>query len=111
MIKKKIMICGEKWYYRVMSDAEFVEAHPKEDDADAITSGNFMDFRENKVDLPTIRHEVRHAYIAECCLSSTNDMTVEDMEEINATLDEKKWDRMNRTSKTIFRNILKEKTP
>jgi len=111
MKKWKIKICGENWNYRLFSDDEWTKEHPDEDDSDALTEEPNMDFREGRISIGVCRHETRHAYVSECCIRSNTDMTPEDMEEINATLDEKKWDRMNRTAKTMFKNLSAQNEP
>jgi hypothetical protein len=91
-----------------MTRAEFDKEHPDSADAEAITSKPNIDFIKGKVSLGTVRHEVRHAYVAECHLEST-ELSAENMEEVNATLDEYKWDKMNKTSQTIFTNLTNSK--
>jgi len=108
MRKFKISICGEPWIVRVMPEVEFKLIHHEQEfkGTEGITAKPYLDFAMESICLGNIRHEVRHAYLAECCIEST-DISSEDMEEINATLDETKWLSMDKTSKSIHNRVKK----
>jgi len=95
-MKWKIKIMGACWVYKLLSEMEFLAEHPDCEDSDALTlpGKREIHFKIGEVSAGTIRHELRHAYTAELCLDSA-DITAAQMEEIQCTLDQNRWEEMH----------------
>jgi hypothetical protein len=107
MKKKTVSVMGAAWTYKLYDEKRFLEIHPDCEDTGAITlpDSKEMHFILGLIDIGTVRHEVRHAFIAELCLDST-ELTVDQFEEINCTLDQNRWEEMNEVSLRIYENLV-----
>ncbi len=102
----RIKIMGATWVYNLYSRDGFLKLHPDcaNDAALILPKTRQIHFCQGEATLEIVRHEVRHAFIAELCLDST-DLTIDQFEEIQCTLDERRWDDLNNTSQEIFKKI------
>jgi len=107
----KIEIMGSKWTYRVMSFEEFEKIYKGDyTKASGITDPEkrIIDFNENEIRMGVVRHEVRHAFTAECCLHSMA-LSSHQMEEHQAALDENRWPDLDKTCRKIYSKIKRYK--
>lgn len=103
----KIVISGQPWKYRLMSTKEFSKKHDDISEtcgACVIPDKREIDFDVAEISLGVVRHEVRHAFTNELHLESAS-ITGDQMEEIQCSLDENLWDKMDKASRLIFRNL------
>jgi len=106
---KSVKVMGKSWNIQVLKTPTW---QIKFDDSSAALcdeSSRTLFFHTDHISLGTIRHEVRHAFISECCVRSAQ-LSGPQKEEINADLDAERWNEMDRVSKSIFKNIKKHKT-
>lgn len=99
---------GATWKYVLHnSEKEFVEAHPDCPNAGALVDIKLRElhFMKSQLDIGTIRHEVRHAFISELCLCGV-DLDIYQFEEIQCILDQNRWDQMDEVSKIIYENLI-----
>ncbi len=103
---KNILIKGTVWTYRLYTEKGFIKKHPDSTDSAALAlcATKELHFTRNQRDIGTVRHEVRHAFIAELCLECA-DLSLHQFEEINCTFDQHHWDDMDKVSKKIFENL------
>jgi hypothetical protein len=62
-------------------------------------------FSKKWFSLKLVRHELFHAYIASCCICSTNNIDSDDMEEICAEVYEFHADTLNRKVEEIWERL------
>jgi len=107
MKKKKIKILGTEWSYYTLKEVKFEEIHADCPDSGALTLpvSKEMCFMAECLEIGAVRHEVRHAFIAELCLESA-ELTIDQFEEVQCTLDENKWEQMDEASKEIYENLI-----
>jgi len=103
---RSITIMGQKWKYRLMADDKYMAEHGDDSEAITVSAKRLMDFRESAIKMGVVRHEVRHAFTNELCLDSA-DLTASQMEEIQCTLDQTRWESLDRAAKRIFKNLKK----
>lgn len=105
IISLKIM--GVRWTAKVFSAEKFYNIHPECEDSLALTlpCKKELHFIDEYIDLGIVRHEVRHAFISELCLCST-DLENYQFEEIQCTLDQNRWDEMNEASIRIYEGLI-----
>jgi hypothetical protein len=79
-------VLGKDWTLRVLSEKYFKKKNG--DGAAAVTKVHKrrIELRPKFLDSETIIHELTHSYLYELCIHSTNEMTLNDMEEIFAEL-------------------------
>jgi hypothetical protein len=105
-IKRKIN--EQKWTIKIVTLKEM-----KKIADDTHTSGLCMAsektiyIREDSVDYTTIAHELFHAYFSYLCLSSTNDISLDDAEEIAAEFFAAKGEAIVKKAKGVTRDLLK----
>lgn len=97
---------GSSWLYILYSENEFYLKHPDCPDTAAliIPYKRQIHFIKDHTNIGIIRHEVRHAFISELCLDAA-DLTIDQFEEIQCTLDQNKWEEMNEVSTVIYKNL------
>ncbi len=84
MVKtKRINIRGKRWTINLQLDNEFEEQHGKETWAITYGEERTIYFRPSHIDLPTIIHELFHAYCKELFLNSAN-LDIDQHEEVIA---------------------------
>jgi len=114
VIKRVVVdIMGTVWHARLMDRKSFVEAHGRDyerTEAVCVGSDRTMDFVVDYIDIGVARHEVRHAFTFECCITSSK-LNALQMEELQCELDESRWDDMNSRSKQIWSAFKKCKKP
>ena len=103
-MKRTIVIMGQKWIYRLMSDERYILVHSDDSEAITVSEKREIHFRMSFIDLSVVRHEVRHAFTNELCLESAN-LTALQMEEIQCTLDQTRWEALDIVAKKIFKNL------
>lgn len=108
-MRHKIKIMGAWWTIKVFDDEKFCRLHPDNTDCGALTlpDDREIHFFVEEIALGVVRHEVRHAFLSELCLTDARGLSLEDFEEINCVLDQLRWDDMDQTSRKIFKLISK----
>ncbi len=103
MKMKTFRVMDTPWLFRVVTTDEFLGLFPDDGDASAVTMADTQEvfFIAEDFNLGLVRHEVRHTFLAELCIDDAN-LTIEQFEEINCTLDEKRWDDMGKLSLKVF---------
>lgn len=101
--KFKINIMGMTWTVIL-----FAAFEPEDSGAAAMTLPNKREFhfKLDDIRLGAIRHEVRHAFTNELCLTSA-DLSCEQMEEIQCSLDENRHKQMDELSLKIYKKLKK----
>lgn len=86
--KYSIKINGVKWNYACLSDKEYEKRFGTDSAGLTNKHQNEMYFKKCEFKFSLIIHELVHVYSKLMCLSDTNDISVEDFEEIRATFNE-----------------------
>lgn len=79
-------VLGKPWTLRVLSEKYFKKKNGGGAAAVSKVHKRRIELRPKFLDLETIVHELLHAYLYEMCLHSTNEITLNDQEEIFAEL-------------------------
>lgn len=77
----RFQVLGKNWTLRLMKRKKYREKNG-ETFAVTVFHKRRIDLAPDGRDLETITHELVHAYIHELCIATTNEMTVDDMEEV-----------------------------
>ena len=83
--KYKIKIQGSDWVYSCQSDDKYEKMFGTDSAGNVVKYKSEMCFKECEFCLSVIIHELTHIYSKSLCLSDTNEITIEDQEEIRAT--------------------------
>lgn len=103
---RKIEIKGIKWsYYRLPHD-KYKQLHGDNSLAHVLKHKREIVFDAKYLDLPTVLHEVTHAFFSSCCIDSTNDLSNDDVEEIFCEIVSYHIDDIKKTANKIY-NVLK----
>ena len=104
---KTIKIMGMEWQYKLFTLKDFLKNHPDCKGSGALTLPYLrqMHFVDVEMDMGTVRHEVRHAFISELGLESAI-LNIEQFEEIQCTLDQNRWEEMDEVSMRIYENLV-----
>jgi len=104
---KTVKIMGMEWKYKLLNLEEFLKEHPDCEESGALTLPNLrqMHFLDEDIDIGTVRHEVRHAFISELGLESAT-LNTDQFEEIQCTLDQNRWEEMDEVSMRIYENLV-----
>ena len=104
---KTIKIMGMEWGYKLFTQKDFLKEHSDCENSGALTLLHLrqMHFIDKDIDIGTVRHEVRHAFISELGLESAT-LNTEQFEEIQCTLDQNRWDEMGEVSMKIYENLV-----
>lgn len=108
-VKFKVKIMGAAWTVRLLSEVEFLELNNACENTAAITlpAKKEIHFQYSDLRLSTVRHEVRHAFTSELCIESA-DLSADQMEEVQCTLDENRFEDMDQTARNIYKKIIKK---
>lgn len=106
MKKRTISIKGLKWSYLLLTKEQFQERHKENKDDHAICHKDdfYMDFRKDSFTLPTVIHEVTHAFVGSCCIGSA-DLDDSDMEEILCEINAYHIEDILKVSKKIYKDL------
>lgn len=95
-----------KWNYYAFSKVEYQKRHPDRESVAMCMKGEFyMDFLKEELDLPTVIHEVTHAFVSSCCLDSCDSISKEDMEEIFCEINGYHLEDILKVSKKIYKDL------
>lgn len=96
---------GIEWLFTRMIDEEFELLHYDCEGSAALTiiGDREVHFSE-EFNMNIIRHEVRHAFLSELCISDAN-LNVDQFEEVNCSLDQNRWDDMDKLSRRVFKEL------
>lgn len=78
-----INVMGEPWQFNILTQKAYEKKHkdiPHASEGVTLKADRVIDFNE-KIDLETIAHELKHAYRHYLCLTSTDELTLDDYEE------------------------------
>lgn len=105
-IKRRIN--EDRWTISILSDREMKKlAGDKNTSGLCIASEKSIYIRQDSVDYQTIAHELYHAYWSYLYLSSTNDIKLDDAEEISAEFFANKGEIMVKKAKALTRDLKK----
>lgn len=108
MISVKIHVKDIPWEFIVQTDDDYKENHGK--DSYGITYKHDLKvyLKESELSLRLIKHEMFHVFHGSCCINSTNEITVEDMEEIGADIIEFHGEDLLKLSKKVYNTLKHE---
>ncbi len=107
----KIKVNGETWTLEVISSKQ-MKKHREDGECLAglcIPADRVIYIAEDSMTLATVAHELYHSYFSYLYLSDTNDIHLDDLEEITATLFTERGEEMLKQAKTIYRQLSKGK--
>lgn len=79
-------VLGKEWTLRVLSEKYFKKKNGNAAAAVTKVHKRRIELRPKFLDHETIVHELVHAYLYELCIHSTNEMSLNDLEEVFAEL-------------------------
>jgi hypothetical protein len=79
-------VLGKPWTLRVLSAKYYRKKNGRDSAAVTKMHKRRIELQPSFLDSETITHELVHAYLYEMCLHSTNEITVDDLEEVFAEL-------------------------
>ena len=101
----KLKIKDIEWTFAVLPDKEYTAEHGKDSNGITMKYKQVVHFKESALTLGLVAHELFHAYSASCCISSTNDLSQDDMEEVGAEIAEFHLDDMIRYRDKIYERL------
>jgi len=106
-----ILIKGVKFTIKLLSKENYVKSHAVATDSYAYVNkyDRTIVFRKDYVRKNIVVHEVTHAFINACHLSSCNDLSVEDFEEIVCEMMEDHIEDIIKVSNTILKYLQRTK--
>lgn len=105
-IKRRIN--EDKWAISIISDKEMKKVSGNKTTAGlCVAYEKIIYLREDSIDYATIAHELFHAYWSYLFLSDTNNIKLDDAEEIAATFFAAKGEIMIKKAKAITRDLQK----
>jgi len=105
MKKYKLKIKSIPWLFVLMGEKEYILEHGKDSNGITIKHKQEVHINSKAFTKNLIAHELWHAYIASCCLSSTEDLGQDNMEEVGAELVEFHLDEMVSNRNKIYRGL------
>lgn len=100
-----VYVFGRKWKAKLYTNKYYTRLHGDDSHAITVTEQREMHFNRDSFKLKYIRHEVRHAFTNEIPIESAG-LDAKQMEEIQCSLDENRWDEMNKVSKEIYKGLM-----
>lgn len=85
-LQLEFQILGKGWTLRVLSEKYFKKKNGGATAGITKVHKRRIELRPKFLDHETIVHELVHAYLYEMCIHSTNEMTLNDLEEVFAEL-------------------------
>ena len=99
-----VTIKGMKWKYFAIPKDKYVKKHPNT--VAICMKGHFyMDFLKEEIDLPTVIHEVTHAFLSSCCLDACDHISPDDLEEIFAEVNGYHIEDILKVAKKIYKDL------
>lgn len=111
MVVINFTILGKKWKLRVLSKKKYLSKNGEDSIAITMMYKRQMDIHPSGIDNETLIHELVHAYLSEMCLSSTNKMTLADLEEVFAELMSKRGQELLDLASKLLSTILNLTSP
>lgn len=106
--QRSIQIRGERWRYAVYPDSVYERKFDSDSDALTFKAQRKLCFKESRLKLGVVIHEVFHAHCVGLYLDSTTSMSTSDVEEIIAEMLEDHLSSMLKISKYIKGNLVKD---
>lgn len=110
MAKVRTRINENTWTIRTVTAEQMAEE--REDGLEiaglCISDRKLILIEENNIEERVVLHEMVHAYTSDLHLSDTNDMTLDDMEEIFASLFSEKGEMLIAKAKKVTKSLLKK---
>jgi hypothetical protein len=104
-------INGDRWKIKIVNSEE-MSSHREDGEhlaALCIPSEKIILIEENNIDLQTITHELVHAHFSYLYLDDTNNIKLDDFEEIMCTFFASKGDEIIAKGKKLTKDLLKLK--
>ena len=102
----KYQINEDEWTIYLIDDHDNVVS-----DEDNAATTSFSDkemfFRKGDINIQHIRHELWHVYFGYCYLGDTNNITIDDLEEISASLFGDKAEKIIERARYIEKQLIK----
>lgn len=106
MVMNKISIKGVLYTYQALTPSKYKKHNP-ESMAHVEKSKKEIIFDKSELSLKVVIHEVTHAFINQCHLGSTSDISLEDFEEVICELMEDHIFDIISVSEEIYRELSK----
>ena len=106
-MKIKFKILDKKWRIKLYPSKKYVKKHGYDSLAVTIAYKRKIDVHADGFNTETIYHELIHAYLHEMCLSSTNEITKDDLEEIYSELFAKRGEEIIVLCANLMKSIKK----
>lgn len=110
-MEKKVKINGTTWLMKLFSPDEMIEIRDDGGSYAGLCSGaeKIIYFDKEDLEYSTVLHELFHAYASDLHLGDTNDIELEDIEEIFASMFTDKAEKIIRQARRIYKALLKLK--
>ena len=97
-----VQINGDEWSVLVLHDEDYEKKHGNDSVGTTEVKTKVITLREsNSAENETIRHEIYHCYYDYLCLGSSESISLEDLEEINAEFYAKNVIKMEKTVEEV----------
>ncbi len=111
MIEIKRKINGVSWTFKVVTAKQMQKQREKDQPIAGglcVPSERTIYLDDECVDYTTVTHELVHAYVSDLHLSDTNNLQLDDIEEIFASLFTAKGEKIIRQGKNIVKDLQKK---
>lgn len=104
-MSKQIRIKDVTWTYFKVPHLRYVSQYGADSVAQVNKHRKEIIFDISHIDLPTVIHEVTHAFIASCLIDSCNHISFEDLEEVFCEINSYHLDDIKKVSNKIFKAL------
>jgi hypothetical protein len=108
MVQKLIKINGTTWTLKLITAEQMAEEYDKEGEASGLCSPNekVIYFVAADLEYSIVLHELFHAYCSDLHLTDTNDLGLDDIEEIFAGMFTAKSEKIIRQARRVYKQLL-----
>jgi hypothetical protein len=109
-MEKKIKVNGTTWILKLISEDEMEEVAGNDETTGlCVADDKIIYFISDELSYPTVKHELYHAYASDLHLRDTNDIELNDIEEIFAAMFTDKAEKIISQAKRVYKALVKLK--
>jgi uncharacterized protein YqfB (UPF0267 family) len=101
----RLQIKSIYWLFKIMDDKKYALEHGKDSTGITVKHKQEVHFKKSAFTKALVAHELWHSYVASCCLSSTEDLGQDNMEEVGAEIVEFHLDDLVKHRNAIYKGL------